>query len=44
MLIQDLPEDQMEVLKMRYFDDMSSFAVNPKRDNLINEILFKLTN
>ena len=23
MLIQDLPEDQMEVLKMRYFDDMS---------------------
>ena len=23
MLIQDLPEDQMEVLKMRYFEDMS---------------------
>ena len=23
MLIQELPEDQMEVLKMRYFDDMS---------------------
>ena len=23
MLIKDLPEDQMEVLKMRYFEDMS---------------------
>ena len=26
------------ISKSRYFDDMSSFAVNPKRDNLINEI------
>ena len=26
------------VSKSRYFDDMSSFATNPKRDNLINEI------
>ena len=26
------------ISKSRYFDDMSSFATNPKRDNLINEI------
>ncbi len=26
------------ISKSRYFDDMSSFAANPKRDNLINEI------
>ena len=26
------------VSKSRYFDDMSSFATNPKRDDLINEI------
>ncbi len=42
MLIKDLPNDQMEVLKMRYFDDMSFKQISKKTGVSINTSLGRM--
>ena len=42
MLIQDLPEDQMEVLKMRYFEDMSFKEISEITSVSINTALGRM--
>jgi len=42
MLIQDLPEDQMEVLKMRYFEDMSFKEISQITGVSINTALGRM--
>ena len=42
MLIKDLPDDQMEVLKMRYFDDMSFKQISKKTGVSINTSLGRM--
>ncbi|MEC9209180.1 MAG: sigma-70 family RNA polymerase sigma factor [Bacteroidota bacterium] len=42
MLIQDLPEDQMEVLKMRYFEDMSFKEISEITGVSINTALGRM--
>ena len=42
MLIKDLPNDQMEVLKMRYFDDMSFKQISEKTGVSINTSLGRM--
>ena len=41
-LIQDLPEDQMEVLRMRYFEDMSFKKISEKTGVSINTALGRM--
>ena len=42
MLIKDLPEDQMEVLKMRYFEDMSFKQISEISGVSINTALGRM--
>ena len=42
ILIKDLPEDQMEVLKMRYFEDMSFKEISDKTGVSINTALGRM--
>jgi len=42
MLIGDLPEDQMEVLKMRYFEDLSFKEISERTDVSINTALGRM--
>ena len=42
MLILDLPEDQMEVLKMRYFEDMSFKEISKITGVSINTALGRM--
>ena len=42
MLIKELPDDQMEVLKMRYFDDMSFKQISKKTGVSINTSLGRM--
>jgi RNA polymerase sigma-70 factor (ECF subfamily) len=42
MLIHELPEDQMEVLKMRYYEDMSFKAISEITGVSINTALGRM--
>ena len=42
LLIKDLPNDQMEVLKMRYYDDMSFKQISKKTGVSINTSLGRM--